>query len=215
MLASYALNFPERCRRHFGLWKLREPGISGIDRPEGGGGGRACLFHHLHRATLLFSRQFLLMFPAAISLVFANILFSFARWRVWYCRPFVLSSILDFFCFHLEQKKENHSSAHARSLPATEFVCIMGCSLLFCSTYYVILPIFPRRFCFVPHFLLVSRGICSEVLPSLLLFRATVSLLLPLVFYCLGTSNSFVSTLSKTKENHLNSMPGPCQLLSC
>ena len=25
------------------------------------------------------------------------------------------------------------------------------------------------------------------------------------VFYCLGTSNSFVSTLSNTKENHLSS----------
>ena len=43
MLASYALNFTERSRRHFGLWKLRDTGISRMEQPEGGGGGRAPL----------------------------------------------------------------------------------------------------------------------------------------------------------------------------
>ena len=48
--------------------------------------------------------------------------------------------------------------------------------VLFCLAQhdYVMLPSFPRRFCFAPYFSFVSRGICSEVLRGLLLFRAAV-----------------------------------------
>ena len=105
-----------------------------------------------------------------------------------------MSSIHEFFCFDLEKRKENQSSSHARSLPV----------FCFAQHHCVILPLFPRRFHFARCYSFVSRGICSDVLPSLLLFRGAVPFVISARFYCLQSRNSFVSTLSKRNENQLS-----------
>ena len=116
----------ERSRRHFGLWKLRELGISRMDRPEGRGGGRAYLFAIIYTERLFcFPQPFTLSSPVFF-FVTPGGAFDIAA-RLYCLRPSTS------FVSILDKTKENHC-AHTRSLAATEFICIMGCSLLSCST---------------------------------------------------------------------------------
>ena len=123
----------------------------------------------LYRATLLFSRQSFLLFSATICSVFASY-FLFCPVARLILPP--VCNVFDPRLLCLDGKtKENNSSAHARSLPEIEFVCIMGCSLLSCSTLLRHIAIICAA---ILLHMLVSRGICSEVLRFLLLFRALV-----------------------------------------
>ena len=131
-------------------------GKVGLDRPEGVGDGRACLCHYLHRATLLFSRQFFFCFPQPFAQS-SPAIFRLVRWRVWYFRPFVLSSILDFFCFDHEQKKSK-SLKRPRPVAGSINVLSFACSTLWRHIAIICASILFRSiffFCF-PRYLLLS-----------------------------------------------------------
>ena len=160
-----------------------------MEQPEGGGGGRAPLPQISYFVLFLLS-------VAMPSIIYTERLFCFpANFSFFVSRSHLLSLCQLFFvspggasdiasrlyCLRsstsfvstLSKTKENHSSAHARSLPATEFVCIMGCSLLSCSTLlrHIVIISAALLFCLVfffcfPRYLLwslaqspfVSRG---------------------------------------------------------
>ena len=130
----------------------------GWNNPMGEGTGELA-FPLVHRATLLFPVNFFFCSFFRSHLLSLRQLFFVSPGGAFdiAARLYCLRSSTSFVST-LSKTKENHSSAHARSLPATEFVCIMGCSLLSCSTLLRHIALFPRRLCFAPYFSFVSRG---------------------------------------------------------
>ena len=141
------------------FWTLKIEGDwdkwDGVTR--GGGDVRACIFHYLHRAILLFSRQFF-SFVRCHLLSLRQLLFvSYGGTSDNASRLYCLRSSTSFVSTLSKRKKITQAPTPGRCQQLNLFV--LGV-VLFClaQLYYVILSLFPRRLCFAPYFSFVSRG---------------------------------------------------------
>ena len=96
-----------------------------------------CLAQHFCAIFIIFV-YLRVCFPVLLSLdsrIISVHAFLFPR-RVFFCIAAIFHCLkpTTSFVSTLSKTKENQSSAHARSLPAPEIVCVLDCSLLSCST---------------------------------------------------------------------------------
>ena len=143
-----------------------------MDLPEGEGREELAFCHYLHRATLLFSRQCFICSPQPFAQSSPPFFVSPGSASHIAARLYCLRSSTSFGST-LSKTKENHSSAHARSLPATELVCIAGCSLSSCSTLLLHVSVISAAllFCSISFFFCFPRYLLWSLAPSLFVSR--------------------------------------------
>ena len=166
---------------------------------------------HCFRLATLFLPVILSLIPAAFAMKYWRVFICFARWLVWFCRPFPLPSIHD-FCFDLEQNKR-------KSIMRPRLVASSNLKLfVFWVVHLVLLNIiasyykhFRGALFFSMFFFLFPAVFALESCPVPFCFVRGPSVI-AVRFYCLRSTTSLVSTLSKRKENQSSvrgrSLPG-------